>query len=133
MLSVKCFSLTKGVPLMSQDDRLEKTNRINRLFDFYEHLLTEKQQTFLKYYFHDDFSLGEIATEFEISRQAVYEHIKRAEQVLDMYEEKLSLLQKYEQRNLEIEQLRHVLTTVDVSTEDKEKLISILDRLQVYE
>ncbi|OAB35852.1 DNA-binding protein [Paenibacillus macquariensis subsp. defensor] len=118
---------------MSQDDRLEKTNRINRLFDFYEHLLTEKQQTFLKYYFHDDFSLGEIAAEFEISRQAVYEHIKRAEQVLAMYEEKLSLLQKYEQRNHEIEQLRHVLTTVDVSTEDKETLISILDRLQVYE
>ncbi len=125
--------MTKGVPLMSQDDRLEKTNRINRLFDFYEHLLTEKQQTFLKYYFHDDFSLGEIAAEFEISRQAVYEHIKRAEQVLAMYEEKLSLLQKYERRNHEIEQLRHELTTVDVSTEDKEKLISILDRLQVYE
>ena len=118
---------------MSQDDRLEKTNRINRLFDFYEHLLTEKQQTFLKYYFHDDFSLGEIAAEFEISRQAVYEHIKRAEQVLDMYEEKLSLLQKYEQRNHEIEQLRHLLTTVDVSTGDMDKIITIIDRLQVYE
>lgn len=41
---------------MSQENRLEKTNRINRLFDFYEPLLTEKQQMFLKYYFHDDFS-----------------------------------------------------------------------------
>ena len=68
---------------MSQENRLEKTNRINLLFAFYELLLTEKQQTFLKYYFHDDFSLGEIAAEFEISRQAVYEHIKRAEQVLE--------------------------------------------------
>ena len=72
---------------MSQDNRLEKTNRINLLFAFYERLLTDKQQTFLKYYFHDDFSLGEIAAEFEISRQAVYEHIKRAEQVLENYEE----------------------------------------------
>lgn len=43
---------------MSQENRLEKTNRINLLFDFYELLLTEKQQTFLKYYFHDDFSSG---------------------------------------------------------------------------
>lgn len=43
---------------MSQENRLEKTNRINLLFAFYERLLTDKQQTFLKYYFHDDFSLG---------------------------------------------------------------------------
>lgn len=44
---------------MSQENRLEKTNRINLLFAFYERLLTDKQQTFLKYYFHDDFSWGD--------------------------------------------------------------------------
>ncbi|AOZ94193.1 putative DNA-binding protein [Paenibacillus crassostreae] len=118
---------------MSQEDRLEKTNRINLLFDFYEHLLTEKQQTFLKYYFHDDFSLGEIAAEFKISRQAVYEHIKRAEQVLDMYEEKLNLLQKYDRRMEELEQLRQLVLTAVVLAEDKQNMITILDRLQVYE
>lgn len=90
---------------MSQENRLAKTNRINLLFDFYESLLTEKQQTFLKYYFHDDFSLGEIASEFEISRQAVYEHIKRAEQMLEMYEDKLGLLDKHERRGRELENL----------------------------
>ncbi|MDY8024067.1 putative DNA-binding protein [Paenibacillus polymyxa] len=94
---------------MSQENRLEKTNRINRLFDFYEPLLTEKQQMFLKYYFHDDFSLGEIASEFQISRQAVYEHIKRAEQVLEMYEEKLGLLSKYERRIQDLEELNKTL------------------------
>ncbi|XEC97077.1 YlxM family DNA-binding protein [Paenibacillus tarimensis] len=80
----------------SEPDALGKTNRINLLFDFYEQLLTVKQQTFLKYYFHDDFSLGEIAAEFSISRQAVYEHIKRAEQALEGYEQKLGLLAKHE-------------------------------------
>lgn len=94
---------------MSQENRLEKTNRINRLFDFYEPLLTEKQQMFLKYYFHDDFSLGEIASEFQISRQAVYEHIKRAEQVLEMYEEKLGLLSKHERRLQDLEELNVTL------------------------
>ncbi|ADM69692.1 hypothetical protein GMA19_01876 [Paenibacillus polymyxa E681] len=97
---------------MSQENRLEKTNRINRLFDFYEPLLTEKQQMFLKYYFHDDFSLGEIASEFQISRQAVYEHIKRAEQVLEMYEEKLGLLSKYERRIQDLEELNKTLYEV---------------------
>lgn len=88
---------------------LEKTNRVNLLFDFYEPLLTEKQQTFLKCYFHDDFSLGEIAADFNISRQAVYEHIKRAEQVLEMYEEKLGLVRKFEMRHTYIEQLKEMI------------------------
>ncbi|UUZ85890.1 YlxM family DNA-binding protein [Paenibacillus sp. P26] len=81
-----------------EDSALQKTNRINLLFDFYERLLTEKQQLFLKQYFHDDYSLGEIASEFQISRQAVYEHIKRAESVLEDYESKLQLLAKHEER-----------------------------------
>jgi len=84
---------------MMEDSALQKTNRINLLFDFYERLLTEKQQTFMKHYFHDDYSLGEIAAEFHISRQAVYEHIKRAESVLEEYEAKLRLLDKHEQRH----------------------------------
>ncbi|MBW5444605.1 HTH domain-containing protein [Cohnella sp. CFH 77786] len=81
---------------MQGENSLEKTNRINVLFDFYGPLLTEKQQTFLKCYFHDDFSLGEIAAEFEISRQAVYEHLKRAEQMLESYEEKLGLAERHD-------------------------------------
>lgn len=81
---------------VQETDALAKTTRINMLFDFYERLLTEKQQTFLKYYFHDDYSLGEIAAEFDISRQAVYEHVKRAEAVLENCESKLQLLAKHE-------------------------------------
>ena len=83
---------------MTVDQMLEKTNRINLLFDFYEPLLTEKQRTFLELYFHDDYSLGEIAENLTISRQAVYEHIKRAELTLQEYESKLHLLHKHEQR-----------------------------------
>jgi len=78
------------------DHSLEKMNRINVLYDFYGSLLTEKQQTFLQCYFQDDYSLGEIAAEFEISRQAVYEHLKRAEQMLEDYERKLGLALRHE-------------------------------------
>jgi predicted DNA-binding protein YlxM (UPF0122 family) len=79
------------------NNALEKTNRINVLYDFYGALLTDKQQTFLKCYFHDDYSLSEIASDFLISRQAVYEHLKRAEQVLEDYELKLRLVERHEQ------------------------------------
>ncbi len=80
---------------MNGENALEKTNRINELFDFYGPLLTDKQQTFLKCYFHDDYTLGEIAADFRISRQAVYEHLKRAEQVLEEYEAKLGLAERH--------------------------------------
>ncbi|KQY83085.1 DNA-binding protein [Paenibacillus sp. Root52] len=115
---------------MSQENRLEKTNRINLLFAFYERLLTEKQQTFLKYYFHDDFSLGEIASEFEISRQAVYEHIKRAEQVLENYESKLSLLEKYERRNRNLEDLQNALEDIGVSIDNNKPINDIVQQLR---
>lgn len=111
---------------MSQENRLEKTNRINLLFDFYEALLTEKQQTFLRYYFLDDFSLGEIAAEFEISRQAVYEHIKRAEGMLETYEEKLGLLKKHEARSLVLSRLGQLVEDSDMSPLHKETVRNLL-------
>lgn len=49
---------------------LEKTTRMNFLYDFYNSLLTPKQQSYMSLYYLDDYSLGEIAEEYEISRQA---------------------------------------------------------------
>ena len=46
-------------------------------------------------YYLDDLSLGEIAEEFDVSRQAVYDNIKRTEAMLEEYEEKLVLLQSF--------------------------------------
>jgi predicted DNA-binding protein YlxM (UPF0122 family) len=92
---------------------LEKTNRVNLLFDFYAPLLTEKQRTIMACYFHDNLSLGEIAGELAVSRQAVYEHIKRAETTLDDYERKLQLLEKYERRLHGLEELETLAASVD--------------------
>jgi predicted DNA-binding protein YlxM (UPF0122 family) len=110
---------------MSEDQVLEKTNRINLLIDFYEPLLTEKQGTFLKLYVHDDYSLGEIAENFNISRQAIYEHIKRAEQTLQDYEDKLQLLNKHEQRIKLQDQLESMLQACE--PELKKQLNVLID------
>jgi predicted DNA-binding protein YlxM (UPF0122 family) len=98
-----------GLEHSAFENALEKTNRVNLLFDFYGLLLTEKQQTFLKYYFHDNYSLGEIAMESGISRQAVFEHIKRAEALLQDYEDKLQLLHKHEDRSRCAERIEQLL------------------------
>ena len=74
---------------------IEKTNRMNALFEFYSTLLTEKQMNYMELYYADDFSLGEIAEEYEVSRQAVYDNIKRTSKILEDYEKKLHLFSDY--------------------------------------
>ncbi len=57
-------------------------------------------------YYLDDLSLGEIAEEFDVSRQAVYDNIKRTEAMLEEYEEKLVLLQKFQERQRLVAKLK---------------------------
>jgi len=66
------------------------------LFDFYGGLLTEKQRLMFDLYYQCDLSLGEIAEEHQISRQAVYDILKRSENTLEEYESKLHLISKFQ-------------------------------------
>ncbi|MEH7546239.1 hypothetical protein COJ85_09545 [Bacillus sp. AFS076308] len=88
---------------------LEKTTRMNYLYDFYYSLLTPKQQSYMSLYYLDDYSLGEIAEEYDVSRQAVYDNIKRTEAMLEEYEEKLLLLQKFQKRTRLIRDMKELL------------------------
>jgi len=89
---------------------LEKTNRMNYLYDFYQSLLTPKQQSYMSLYYLDDYSLGEIAEEYKVSRQAVYDNIKRTEAMLEEYEEKLLLFHKFQERNKLLVKLKESLS-----------------------
>ncbi|WP_103150372.1 putative DNA-binding protein [Staphylococcus aureus] len=82
---------------MGQND-LVKTLRMNYLFDFYQSLLTNKQRNYLELFYLEDYSLSEIADTFNVSRQAVYDNIRRAGDLVEDYEKKLELYQKFEQR-----------------------------------
>lgn len=77
---------------------LEKTTRMNYLFDFYQELLTPKQRSYMELYYLDDHSLGEIAEAYDITRQAVYDNIRRTEAMLEEYEAKLQLFEKFQKR-----------------------------------
>ena len=66
---------------------IEKTNRMNALFEFYAALLTDKQMNYIELYYADDYSLAEIAEEFGVSRQAVYDNIKRTEDFRSLRDE----------------------------------------------
>lgn len=88
---------------------IEKTNRMNFLFDFYQALLTEKQRTYMELYYLDDLSLGEIAESYKVSRQAVYDNIRRTEAMLEEYENKLRLFEKFQQRQTILNELTEAI------------------------
>ncbi len=73
---------------------LGKTILIGYLFDFYGALLTPRQREVVSLYYIDNLSLGEIGETLNISRQAVYDHLHRAEQVLQEYEDRMRLVQR---------------------------------------
>lgn len=72
-----------------------KKVRMNLLYDFYGQLLTKKQRTFFDLYYQADLSLGEIAAQHDVTRQAVYDILKRSERALEEFEAKLNLVDKY--------------------------------------
>ncbi|HEU4963051.1 MAG TPA: putative DNA-binding protein [Bacilli bacterium] len=77
---------------------LEKTTQMNLLYDFYGMMLTEKQREFVELYYLDDLSLAEIAEQFDISRQAVHDNLRRAGAQLVDLESKLRLVERFERR-----------------------------------
>jgi len=80
------------------ESSLEKKQRVNLLMDCYIDLLTDKQQEYLTLYYAEDLSLAEIAEDLDVSRNAVYDNLKRAVHLLEEYENKLHLLKKHQER-----------------------------------
>lgn len=73
---------------------MEKNIKMSILLDIYGKLLTEKQYNLLNDYYNNDFSQSEIAENEEITRQAVRDNLKKGENNLLEYEEKLKIMEK---------------------------------------
>lgn len=73
---------------------LQKSLYINELFDVYGELLTTHQQLILKYYYQMDLSLSEISEQLDISRNGVYDALKKGTNLLEKYETILHIIEK---------------------------------------
>ena len=109
---------------------IEKTNRINALFEFYEPLLTTKQMTYIALYYRDDYSLGEIAENYAVSRQAVYDNIRRTEKILEEYEQKLHLYERFEKQSKKIDKIYEY---VKKNYQADQKLLQLVEELENLE
>jgi len=90
---------------------LSEIKTMSMLYDFYGNLLPSRQREFLKLYREENFSLSEIALEFGLSRQGVYDGVKKAEAALYSYEEKLKLVERFDHTE-------KVLKNIDQAIED---------------
>jgi len=86
---------------------MDKFEHINELLPFYEQLLTERQREIVQYYYYEDLSLSEISEILQISRNAVYDTLKKVEKSLEEYEIKLKLSADYQQRMRLYQQLKN--------------------------
>jgi len=103
---------------------IEKLARMAMLYDFYGQLLTKRQQEMMEMFYSDDLSLTEIAQEYGISRQAVYDLLKRTEKILEGYESKLCLVNKFEQQSKKITDIGEL-----VSRTKETKDLDLLDKV----
>ena len=101
---------------------LDKVQRINLLLDYYDVLLTSKQQLYLDYYYRQDYSLAEIAKIQGVTRTAVFDTLKKAVLRLENYEDKLQLIARAHQRIAIIQAIE--------SKQENESILALLQRLK---
>ena len=89
------------------------------LYDYYGELLDSDDRMYFEYYYFDNLSLGEIAENNNISRNAVHKRVKNTCSKLEFYESKLSLYKKDQIINKRINDLKN--------EELKAKILNILN------
>ncbi len=118
---------------------MEKNTELSILLDFYGELLTEKVRTASMLYYNDDLSLSEVAADMGITRQGVRDLIKRAENNLYSYEEKLGLYKRFlsttKGLSLVKSKLEEIKTLINSNMQQKlidekiNSIISLVDKL----
>ncbi|MBR3697781.1 MAG: putative DNA-binding protein [Clostridia bacterium] len=114
---------------------MEDNVKISILLETYGKLLTKKQYNLLDNYYNNDLSLSEIAEIEGITRQAVRDNLKKGENKLFEYEEKLGIMKKtiMQEKSIssilsEISKIRDKASDEEIATilEDVKKKLNIL-------
>ncbi|MCD8023100.1 MAG: DNA-binding protein [Lachnospiraceae bacterium] len=80
--------------------------RQSLLFDFYGELLTAHQREVYEAVVQNDLSYSEAAEMFGVSRQGVHELVKRSERLLEQYEGKLHLVERFLKIRLQVQEIQ---------------------------
>lgn len=108
---------------------MEKHVEISMLCQIYGKLLTEKQYELINDYYNNDLSLSEIAENNNITRQAVRDIIKKGENKLFEYEEKLLFMKRMLNQEKQIQEILVELSKIQETSSDK-KIEKILNNIR---
>ena len=106
------------------------------LFDFYGELLTEHQKKVYEDAVMNDYSLSELAEEYGVSRQGIHDLLKRCDGILEGYESKLGLIERFTSLKNAAGDMQKDLDALKVATTkaERNKLIDALkDRISSIE
>ena len=99
---------------------MEKIVRQALLFDFYGELLTEHQKSIYADIVLNDLSYTEVANVEGISRQGVFDLVKRCDRILEGYESKLCLIEKFMKAKERVSRIHELATELKTMTEEAE-------------
>lgn len=89
---------------------MDKLYEQTMLFDFYGELLTEHQRRVYADAVYNDMSLGEIAEEQGISRQGVHDLLRRCDKILQDYESRLHLVERFARAKETVKEIQELST-----------------------
>ena len=98
-------ALKKNIMKFGDIMELKEILEVSILLDYYRNLLSERQKRYLLEHFEEDLSLSEIGKKYNVSRQAVYDNIKRGIKILKDYEKKVSFYKRDMRLKNALEQL----------------------------
>ena len=93
------------------------------LYDFYGELLTPHQKEIYEQFVLDDLSLSEIAEGAGISRQGVHDLVRRCQNALEEYEEKLRLVERFLSIKEKVGKIDRILEQWEEKKEDSEEIV----------
>lgn len=112
---------------------VDDITKASLLYDFYGALLTEKQRSVMALYHEENLSLSEIAQEFGISRQAVHDTLKKAEQALTDYEDKLQLIDKLVKTEAAIDRIETEIEALEAVAKDEQSKAHLKNIREIIE
>lgn len=101
---------------------MDKIYEQTMLFDFYGELLTEHQRSIYEDAVYHDLSLSEIAQAQGISRQGVHDLIKRCDKILQDYESKLHLVERFAKAKKTVEEIRRLTFPAEEKADDSAEI-----------
>jgi predicted DNA-binding protein YlxM (UPF0122 family) len=95
---------------------MDELYMISLLLDYYGQMVTKRQYEILDLHYNSDYSFGEIAEELNISRQGVYDNIKRGKAALLEMEQKLELIGRFNKQKVKASEILKFLEEIDASS-----------------